>query len=316
MQGGLAGIRTLAFGIPAMLVATGAAAPPGRDEMVAASRGGPVVPEHLSSFVGYTAPDFRKDLTPEERDEMRRSGVEMEKRSLAVLRQYIPPLSYPRGDRWPILVWAGAGDTPEQWQAWIDRGISPLFQDVSSLEQAEAALPKLRYFRDRGVPLVILPQGWVQRAHRQPPSGTGCDHLPPARPSHATVDEMEPNRDFTCPSWMHVNPALPVHAENTKRVCAFLKEHGIEPASMWLDAESGTYLRNGAENEDRLNAALAEARKCSRCVGRYGVDGLQSVEQYSAIADTASEHWVIPVFPLIFPSLDEFNAFRSRLSRM
>jgi len=323
MQDGLAAMRGLAFGVPAMLALVGTATGGGPDSggavPLAASRGGPVVAEHLSSFVGYTIPELRKDLTPEERTEILRKRAEMEERSLAVLRQYIPPLSHARGDRWPILVWAHAGDTPEQWQAWIDRGISPLFQDVSSPAQTERALPRLRYFRDRSVPLIILPQGWVQRAHRQPPAGTGCDHLPPARPSHATIDEMEPNRDFTCPSWVYSNPALEVHAENAKRVCELLKRHGTKPASIWLDAESGVYLRNGAENEDRLRAALAEARKCSRCVERFGIEGLQDLRQYSDIADAALGYayrvgFVDPVRS-VFPGLPVGNFYAHPVRR-
>jgi len=317
-------MRVLTFTGPVMLALAGAAAVSAADssvdaEPLAASRGGPIVPEHLSSFVGYTTPELREDLTPEERTEMLRKRAEMEERSLAVLRQYIPPLSHPRGDRWPVLVWADAGDTPEQWQAWIDRGISPLFQDVSSPKQTQKALPRLQYFRDRGAPLVILPQGWVQRAHCPPPRGTGCDHLPPARPSHATIDEMEPNRDFTCPSWVYMNPALEVHAENAKGVCELLKKHGIRPASIWLDAESGTYLRNGAENEDRLQAALAEARKCARCVERFGGEGLQSLQQYRDIADAALGYayrvgFVDPVRS-VFPGMPAGNFYAHPIRR-
>ncbi|MCK5801650.1 MAG: hypothetical protein KAI66_02400 [Lentisphaeria bacterium] len=281
-------------------LATGAR---GAESVPSGSRGGPIKKQHLTSFPAERSPEQTAE----------------DKRDLAAVQRYIPKLTHPRGDRWPILVWADTGTTPDHWQAWIERGVSPLFREVSNTEQTRKAMAKLTYFSDHGVPLVILSQGWVQRAFRTPPSGTGCDHLPPARPSHATVDEMEPNRDFTCPSWMYHNPAVAKHGESAVSVCEILKRNGIRPTSMWLDFESGAYLRNGAENEERLQMALAEAQKCGRCAKRFGIAALSTPQQYSAVVDAARAHaqrvgFVDPVRS-VFPDVATGNFFAHPIRR-
>ncbi|MFW5798703.1 MAG: hypothetical protein ACOCXX_03510, partial [Planctomycetota bacterium] len=116
-----------------------------------------------------------------------------------------------------------------------------------------------------------------------PPAGTACEHLPPAAP------ETE-HRDFTCPSWAWENPAVYTHAGNINAVCQYWKTQGLEPTALLLDYETGVYLRNGAENRDRLTRAWKEARKCPRCIERFGADGMDSLEKYRDICDRARAH--------------------------
>ena len=256
------------------------------------------------SVAGLTA--TAGELTPQQA--VRRKKVMLER-----LRTHMPALTHPRGDRWPIMTWATMDEGQDMWQAWIDRGISPCFNACSSVAGARQVLPALEYFRSRGVPIILLPQGVVQRAFRTPPIGTGCDHLPPARPAQSTKDVPTGRHDFACPAWMYENPALTKHAEQVRRMCAFLKEQGIRPVSMWLDFESGAYLRNGAEKEPRVRRALAEARKCARCVKRFGRRALASPRAYSDAIDKARAYamrtgFVEPVHS-VFPGCHTGNFF-------
>ena len=238
---------------------------------------------------------------------------------LARLRKHMRPLEHPRGDRWPIVLWTAIEDDAQTWQAMIDRGISPSFRSCSTVRGAEALLPALKHFQAKGVPLVILPQGWVQRAFRKPPFGTGCDHLAPALPAKRTQAHPTGHHDFTCPAWMYDNPALQSHAGNARRVCEFLKARGIQPTSMWLDFETGVYLRNTAENEDRLEQARRQAMTCPRCLKRFGREAMATLEAYSAVCEKARSHTyrvglVEPVHA-VFPGCHTGNFFTCPVRR-
>lgn len=208
--------------------------------------------------------------------------AQAQKEDLDHLKKRMPALENDRGDRWPVLVWGnhrkGGPYAEAMVEAFVERGIGPLFNASASIRQAQSMLPQLKAFRDRGYPLIMLPQGWVQRAFRFPPDGTACEHLPPAK------RETE-NRDFTCPAWMMENPAVLTHAGNAFAVCQYLKQNGIEPEALFMDYETGVYLRNGAENAERLRPAMEEALKCPRCLERFGRDRMNTLEKYSALCE-------------------------------
>jgi len=196
----------------------------------------------------------------------------------------MPRLSYPRGDRWPILVWAHAPKSEREMQAWIDRGVSPLFLGSRTAKGMRDTLPAIRFFHDRGVPAIFLPQGALQIAFKSPQPGKewlpGCDHEPPAQP-------VAVNHDFGCPAWLYENPYLAREAAEREAMCQVLKEAGIEPAAVIVDFESGAYLRNGAESEERLRPAMDEALKCPRCLKRFGAEALDTFAEYSAVTGAA-----------------------------
>lgn len=288
--------QILALGLASLLApgmvcaADGEPLPPGR--------GGKVKEKWLHSYTGGKGPVE----SPQKIDAF-----------LGILRQQMPPLTNERGDRWPLLLW---GTIPERLkEACVERGLGPLLNYCSSPRRAEEILPTLRYFSERGVPLVILPQGWMQRAFTDPPRGAGADHLPPARP-HSD------SRDFTCPGWMHENPAVQTHAENARRTCRFLRENGIRPAALFLDFESGAYLRNIFDREEHVRAAMEEALKCPRCLRRFGAENMDSLQQYRQVVNRARAHAIRTGFTdpvrAVFPNVKTGNFFaypRYRLPR-
>lgn len=197
----------------------------------------------------------------------------------------IPPLQHSRGDRWPLIIWCSNEDMKGEeayWQMWIDRGISPLsLKQSSKVEHLKVLLPTLQYFHSKNVPIIVLLQGLLHDAYAESGSGYeyelltgGSNHLPPAEP-------QKTNNDFTCPAWMYDNPKLKTHTTLTLEACQLLKESGIQPTSVLVDFESGTYLRNGAEDLGRVKLAMEEAWECPRCIKRFGKEAMDSVEKYS-----------------------------------
>lgn len=292
---GLRGAPNTLPGLGLLLLSMCLAGPAcGDDESAPASlsRGGQ---QTLDGMVVFS--NFRWNFDDDQFADQRR---ELTERNQAWLEEHIPPLRHDRGDRWPLVIFGGSWSRnrdrrifPEEnegyWQAWIDRGIGPMFADVGSVDNARARLPALRYFQARGVPIILNTMGWVQKAFVQPPGGTGGDHLPPARSALEAAPPW-PRVDYHCPAWLYENPALALHADNTVAVCRLLQQGGIEPASIWIDFESGTFLRNGREAEVSVAASLEQARLCPRCQKRFGADGLRDVASYSAVAEAARGH--------------------------
>ena len=159
--------------------------------------------------------------------------------------------------------------------------MSPLFNSCRVLPGMEALLPALRQLQEQNVPIVLLPQGQSQMMF-MPPKGTkrlpGCDHQPPAR-GHGE------NRDFTCPAFMVSNPRLDSHGGAFEKVLERLKSEGIEPAAVFIDFESGVFLRNGAEKKERLTTAMEEAWKCPRCQSKFGKEAMDTPAEYRALCD-------------------------------
>lgn len=212
------------------------------------------------------------------------------KKALLRLEKYLPKLenrNFSAPVRWPLLLWSDIGNDGNVWQAWIDRGISPVFTWINTAKRVSRFAPMLKFFQTRKVPLIILAQGWVQRAFRLPPIGTGCNHLPPALPADKTISNMEPNHDFACAAWMYENPKLAEHAANAEACCRQLKKEGIKPAALFIDFESGAYIRNSGDKKERVLRAAQEAAKCPRCLKKFGKTSLSTPESYSKVVEKA-----------------------------
>ncbi len=198
------------------------------------------------------------------------------------LVKYIPRLHYPRKDRWPILSWDRLPKSDREMQAWIDRGICPL----GLIFRSKNDIARLKQIQKNQVPLVLLSQGILQRIFKDPPESRknkfmqGCDHLPPALP-------RKKSKDFNCPAFMYENPALKLEAAQVTRLCNFLKQNGLNPEALFIDFETGAYLRNGAEKPKRLDPAMREAAKCPRCIKRFDQENLNTMEKYSDIVNQA-----------------------------
>lgn len=239
---------------------------------------------------------------------------------MAKLAKNMPRLEYRRGERWPLLVWGNAPQSMAVLQGLIDRGISPLFNDSASMPRLKATiLPQLQLLKKNEMPIVILPQGHTQRLflpNRKGIPGMSLpnnSHEPPAKPASASGD-------FACPAWLYENPGLDGQARALTANLSFLKASGIDLAGLLLDFETGAYLRNGAEDEPRVRAAMEQAQQCSRCVKHFGTDAMQTPEQYAKIVEAgrayAVEQTVSKPAKAIFPHLYMGNFFAYPTNRL
>lgn len=213
------------------------------------------------------------------------------------LTEYLSPLSYPRGDRWPVVYW-GRVPPCDTWKALLDRGLMPLCvgSDLGSKVRIYSKVVQfLQFAQSRGMPIVILPQGWVQPIFKKA-KRPDCNHLPPAK-------SQSVNRDFACPAWMYEAPGLDRQIGAARRLCNTLKAAQIHPDAIWIDFETGAYLRNGAEHISRLRPAMEEAQQCPRCVERFGVEALQSPVAYRDLVDKARAHVIRRTFADVVESV-------------
>ncbi|MBI5397110.1 MAG: hypothetical protein HZA91_17570 [Verrucomicrobia bacterium] len=208
---------------------------------------------------------------------------------LAKIRKFVPPLSRSRGDRLPILVWQSpdfptglATNAVEQTQqVWLDRGLLPLCNPCASAEAAKAYLPVFRYWQQRGFPVCILPQGWLQTMFTPDKNGRSkCRHEPPADPSPA----------FPCPAATLAAPRAAAHAENVTRTLELLKDNGVRVKLVVVDFESGLYLRNTGDREEKVREQSAMALRCPKCVAQFGRETLTELSGFVALADRARAH--------------------------
>lgn len=228
-----------------------------------------------------------------------------------LLDEHIPPLESGTKGRWPIMVWQGPSETPQTLEMLVDRGVSPMFVrsrlrpgDANQPSSTSRILQQFKYLQSRDMPLIILPQGLVQSAFVDRRGGE--DHLPPARSSSV-------NSNFKCPAWLYENPRLDQERARAHGLARLLKQQGITPASLWIDFETGAYLRNRTEEEDNVAKAMQEASRCPRCRQRFGEEAFTSLENYRAVVDEARAHAIHYAFvePVraIFPDLPLGNFF-------
>ena len=64
-----------------------------------------------------------------------------------------------------------------------------------------------------------------------------------------------------------------------------LARAGVVPDAIWLDFETGAYLRNRHDREKSVRAAMEQANLCPRCVKRFGRENLSSPERYQDVVD-------------------------------
>ena len=204
--------------------------------------------------------------------------------ALARIRRHIRPLAHPLGDRLPMVVWQNrhlpmgleTKTVPEVQSVYVDRGFLPLCNLCGSVAGAQRHLPVLKYWQSRGLPVCILPQGWVQSEFHVDRKGRSkCPHQKPADPGHK----------FPCPSAMKTSRRVDPGAKRTRDVLKCLKDAGVDVKLLLIDFESGAYLRNTGDREDRVRGQAAMALKCPRCVKMFTEEALASPAGYAKVVD-------------------------------
>ena len=217
------------------------------------------------------------------------------------LVKHIPRLHYPRDGRWPILIWAHPAKAGAELQAWIDRGLSPLY-NYNIME----SLDVWKQMQQQDVPVIFLLQGHVQRlVHRKKDKNV----VPVADRPH----------DQSCPALLLDQRKLVGERNHIAKLYEGLRENGIDVKAVFIDFESGPYLRNGKEKEASVRAEMLEAQKCPQCLKLYGMDKLTSIQQFRSICDGARAEAVkiSCTEPLrkVFPEANVGNFFAWPLDR-
>lgn len=203
---------------------------------------------------------------------------------LKSVRKHIKPLTHPLADRLPVLTWqsrgfptrAEDGRIAEVQQLLMDRGISTLCNSVGTASRAKELVPVLKYRQDRGFPVCILPQGWLQIHFVSDRRGRyKSPHLPPA----------ESSEEFPCAAALRDNRTIERSASQTSEVLTVLKDHGIKVSMLLVDFESGAYLRNTGDQEEAVREQAAMAKKCPRCVEAFTEKALSTLDSYAKIVD-------------------------------
>ncbi len=212
--------------------------------------------------------------------------------------KYIPRLNYPRNGRWPILVWHMYTNDLAVIQAYIDRGISPLFN--SGLK---SLLPVFKHMQNQNVPVIFLWQGLVQRLYNR----GKAHHQQPAK------------KDNYCLAMMMNHPQLNKEAAKCEKFFQFLKTGGIKVDAVFIDMESGVYLRNGKEIPDKVQKLMRNAAQCPACVKAFGKESFQALDKYRELCDRVRTRTIKTGFtdPLrkVFPNAFSGNFFAWPIDR-
>ncbi|MAE68112.1 MAG: hypothetical protein CMJ18_28010 [Phycisphaeraceae bacterium] len=194
---------------------------------------------------------------------------------LALLDEHIPKLEHARGNRWPILHDDHWGNNYDLLDAFLDRGLLPQqFGGFWIMGRRHRQLPMVfgaRYMQNRGFPVIFQPQAighWLFKDN--------SNHLPEA-------DPVSVSRFFTCPSILYERS----HADAADYFCRLLRAYGVGMQAYIADVEDGTYLRTSAAHRFNVQQALEQAMKCIKCIDRFGVDEMDTVEEYQLLADAA-----------------------------
>ena len=209
--------------------------------------------------------------------------------ALEKIRKHIRPITHPLGDRLPIVTWQGPdfpaglqeGSIEEDQRIFLDRGFMPTGNRCGNVERAKGYLPIFKSWQKRGFPVCFLPQGWLQTVFFAAKADRPrCAHQPPA----------EQSDEYPCPSLMMVSKRIPGAVKNTTETLRFLKDNGIDVRFLMVDFESGAYLRNTGDREERVKAQADMALRCPRCVEMFGKDALSSCEGYVKVVNRARAH--------------------------
>ncbi len=238
---------------------------------------------------------------------------------LEKVRQHIKPLPYPLSDRLPILTWQSRdfptgledGRVADVQQLLMDRGISTLCNPVASASRAEDYIPVLKYRQERGFPVCILPQGWIQ-VHFVPDrrGRYKAPHQPPA----------EASEEYPCASALRDSRILERGATQTSDVLTLLKDHGIDVSVLLVDFESGAYLRNTGDQEEAVREQAAMARRCPQCVDSFTDEVLSTLDGYAKVVDQsralAIRNMLSAPAREIFPDLHVGNYYAWPINRV
>lgn len=186
------------------------------------------------------------------------------------IETHVPKLTTPRGTRLPLLVWQHSdmptglesGDVASIQDVYLSRGLLPLCNDCFSPQAAKRYLPVFRHWRERGVPVCLLPQGWLQNLCVPDTTGTPrCVHAPPATPS----------QEYPCLASM---ARLPEESESQAKsvveTLRVLEENQFDLRLLLVDFESGAYLRNELAFEAAVVDQARMAAECPRCAELLG----------------------------------------------
>lgn len=233
--------------------------------------------------------------------------------------QFIPPLEHARHDRLPILLWQSQGfptglenGTVRDSQAvFLDRGLMPLCNPVANEEQARQYLPVFRTWQERGFPVCILAQGWMQTVYTPDKNGRlKCAHKPPA----------EPSAEYPCAAATQSTPRLPRQAETVSGTLRVLRDSGIKVRLLVIDFESGLYLRHQHAAEANVLKQAEMARRCPACAAAFGREELDGPAAYSALADRvradATRRGLCEPAREVFPGLAIGNFFAWPINRV
>ncbi|MBT3380986.1 MAG: hypothetical protein HN742_42635 [Lentisphaerae bacterium] len=202
------------------------------------------------------------------------------------IREFVPPLSNPLGDRLPILTWQGRGfpaaiaeNKVEEYHGdFIARGFVPLANGCNNAAAVERHLPVFRFWQERGIPVCILPQSWMQIPFIVDRKGRfrGA-HRPPASQDHA----------YPCPAIMEDPRHLAGHHRHIADTCRALANNHVALHFLCIDFEAGAYLRNTHDRDASVREQAAAATTCPRCLEAYGKEALGSPEAYAQVVDKA-----------------------------
>ena len=145
---------------------------------------------------------------------------------------------------------------------------------IATASKAAEYVPVLKYRQDRGFPVCILPQGWVQVHFVSDRKGRyKSPHLPPA----------ETSEEFPCASALRDSRKIQRGAAQTSEVLALLKDRGINVSVLLVDFESGACLRNTGDQEEAVREQAQMAGKCSRCVETFTKEALSTLDGYAKV---------------------------------
>ena len=215
-------------------------------------------------------------------------------------------------DRIPILLWQSSGfptglesgRVEKNQRVFVDRGCIPLCNPCTTPNRTLKYVPVFKYWQSRGVPVCFLPQGWLQKLFNEDRNGISqCLHHNP---------ETQDSR-FSCPVAMRNIAAQSEHGQRVRQTLELLRQHDIEVRLVVLDFESGPYLRNLEEREERVLEQIARAMRCERCRDTIAPAALNHPAGFANIvndvrAETIRNLFVEPARS-VFPSLHTANFF-------
>lgn len=178
------------------------------------------------------------------------------------LSRFIPRLRHDRQERWPILLWAKATQAGPELDAWVDRGLSPLFN-----LNLQKYVPAYKQMQQRQVPVILLWQGHVQKVYR-----------------HNKGEAADPT-GLTSLMAMNQPKAIEKEGDQATALYRLLKEQDVDVEAMFLDFETGLYLRNGNDTSEKVEAIRHRALADPACVAALGEKNIGNTQVFRSFCD-------------------------------